>query len=84
MYLSTSVNLLGYCPPLIICEVNFHRNYSCAWLLHERTLCVCVCVYHVVLLIWSLRGLLFGLSDGDAKEAVSSTCRSVTLHAGKY
>ncbi|XP_076616729.1 ribonuclease P protein subunit p30 isoform X3 [Chaetodon auriga] len=26
-------------------------------------------------------GLLFGLSDGDAKEAVSSTCRSVVLHA---
>uniref|UniRef100_A0A7N9AXG0 Ribonuclease P protein subunit p30 n=1 Tax=Mastacembelus armatus TaxID=205130 RepID=A0A7N9AXG0_9TELE len=26
-------------------------------------------------------GLLFGLSDGDAKEAVSSTCRSVLLHA---
>uniref|UniRef100_A0A8P4G8W6 Ribonuclease P protein subunit p30 n=1 Tax=Dicentrarchus labrax TaxID=13489 RepID=A0A8P4G8W6_DICLA len=26
-------------------------------------------------------GLLFGLSDGDAKEAVSSTCRSVILHA---
>ncbi|KAM6964516.1 ribonuclease P protein subunit p30 isoform 2-T2 [Tautogolabrus adspersus] len=25
-------------------------------------------------------GLLFGLSDGDAKEAVSSTCRSVVLH----
>ncbi|XP_054455236.1 ribonuclease P protein subunit p30 [Anoplopoma fimbria] len=24
--------------------------------------------------------LLFGLSDGDAKEAVSSTCRSVVLH----
>ncbi|XP_008303035.1 ribonuclease P protein subunit p30 [Stegastes partitus] len=28
-----------------------------------------------------LRGLLFGLSDGDAKEAVSSTCRAVLLHA---
>ncbi|CAK6978137.1 ribonuclease P protein subunit p30 [Scomber scombrus] len=26
-------------------------------------------------------GLLFGLSDGDAKEAVSSSCRSVLLHA---
>ncbi|XP_042254128.1 ribonuclease P protein subunit p30 isoform X3 [Thunnus albacares] len=26
-------------------------------------------------------GLLFGLSDGDAKEAVSSRCRSVILHA---
>ncbi|XP_018544227.1 ribonuclease P protein subunit p30 [Lates calcarifer] len=26
-------------------------------------------------------GLLFGLSDKDAKEAVSSTCRSVLLHA---
>ncbi|KAK9530971.1 hypothetical protein VZT92_012442 [Zoarces viviparus] len=26
-------------------------------------------------------GLLFGLSDRDAKEAVSSTCRSVVLHA---
>uniref|UniRef100_A0A8C2YXK8 Ribonuclease P protein subunit p30 n=1 Tax=Cyclopterus lumpus TaxID=8103 RepID=A0A8C2YXK8_CYCLU len=26
-------------------------------------------------------GLLFGLSEGDAKEAVSSTCRSVVLHA---
>ncbi|XP_074484669.1 ribonuclease P protein subunit p30 [Sebastes fasciatus] len=26
-------------------------------------------------------GLLFGLSDGDSKEAVSSTCRSVLLHA---
>uniref|UniRef100_A0A3P8SJ63 Ribonuclease P protein subunit p30 n=1 Tax=Amphiprion percula TaxID=161767 RepID=A0A3P8SJ63_AMPPE len=26
-------------------------------------------------------GLLFGLSDGDAKEAVSSTCRAVLLHA---
>ncbi|KAM7374585.1 hypothetical protein PAMP_007232 [Pampus punctatissimus] len=26
-------------------------------------------------------GLLFGLSDGDAKEAVSSSCRSVVLHA---
>ncbi|KAK2884341.1 ribonuclease P protein subunit p30 isoform X1 [Channa argus] len=26
-------------------------------------------------------GLLFGLSDADAKEAVSSTCRSVLLHA---
>ncbi|XP_068610546.1 ribonuclease P protein subunit p30 [Brachionichthys hirsutus] len=26
-------------------------------------------------------GLLFGLSDGDAKAAVSSTCRSVVLHA---
>nr|XP_046233555.1 ribonuclease P protein subunit p30 isoform X2 [Scatophagus argus] len=26
-------------------------------------------------------GLLFGLSDGDAKEAVSSTCRSAVLHA---
>lgn len=26
-------------------------------------------------------GLLFGLSDRDAKEAVSSTCRSVLLHA---
>uniref|UniRef100_A0A665VD32 Ribonuclease P protein subunit p30 n=1 Tax=Echeneis naucrates TaxID=173247 RepID=A0A665VD32_ECHNA len=26
-------------------------------------------------------GLLFGLSDGDAKEAVCSTCRSVLLHA---
>ncbi|XP_023265020.1 ribonuclease P protein subunit p30 isoform X2 [Seriola lalandi dorsalis] len=26
-------------------------------------------------------GLLFGLSDGDAKEAVTSTCRSVLLHA---
>uniref|UniRef100_A0A8C9Y6R9 Ribonuclease P protein subunit p30 n=1 Tax=Sander lucioperca TaxID=283035 RepID=A0A8C9Y6R9_SANLU len=26
-------------------------------------------------------GLLFGLSDGEAKEAVSSTCRSVVLHA---
>ncbi|XP_045897328.1 ribonuclease P protein subunit p30 [Micropterus dolomieu] len=26
-------------------------------------------------------GSLFGLSDGDAKEAVSSTCRSVVLHA---
>ncbi|XP_041818912.1 ribonuclease P protein subunit p30 [Chelmon rostratus] len=26
-------------------------------------------------------GLLFGLSDGDAKEAISSTCRSVVLHA---
>lgn len=26
--------------------------------------------------------LLFGLSDADAKEAVSSTCRSVVLHAG--
>ncbi|XP_010753024.1 ribonuclease P protein subunit p30 isoform X1 [Larimichthys crocea] len=25
--------------------------------------------------------LLFGLSDGDAKEAVSTTCRSVVLHA---
>uniref|UniRef100_A0A3Q3G1E3 Ribonuclease P protein subunit p30 n=1 Tax=Labrus bergylta TaxID=56723 RepID=A0A3Q3G1E3_9LABR len=25
-------------------------------------------------------GLLFGLSDGDAKEAVSSACRSVVLH----
>uniref|UniRef100_A0A3B4YCU5 Ribonuclease P protein subunit p30 n=1 Tax=Seriola lalandi dorsalis TaxID=1841481 RepID=A0A3B4YCU5_SERLL len=28
-------------------------------------------------------GLLFGLSDGDAKEAVTSTCRSVLLHAGE-
>lgn len=28
------------------------------------------------------RGLLFGLSDGDAKEATSSTCRSAVLHAG--
>ncbi|XP_044035851.1 ribonuclease P protein subunit p30 isoform X2 [Siniperca chuatsi] len=26
-------------------------------------------------------GLLFGLSDGDAKEAVSSSCRSAVLHA---
>ncbi|XP_075891278.1 ribonuclease P protein subunit p30 [Nelusetta ayraudi] len=26
-------------------------------------------------------GLLFGLSDGDAKEAISSTCRSAVLHA---
>ncbi|XP_068455386.1 ribonuclease P protein subunit p30 isoform X2 [Clinocottus analis] len=26
-------------------------------------------------------GLLFGLSEADAKEAVSSTCRSVVLHA---
>ncbi|KAF1373447.1 hypothetical protein PFLUV_G00238950 [Perca fluviatilis] len=26
-------------------------------------------------------GLLFGLSEGEAKEAVSSTCRSVLLHA---
>ncbi|XP_069015945.1 ribonuclease P protein subunit p30 isoform X3 [Embiotoca jacksoni] len=26
-------------------------------------------------------GLLFGLSDGDSKESVSSTCRSVLLHA---
>uniref|UniRef100_A0A8C7X0Y8 Ribonuclease P protein subunit p30 n=1 Tax=Oryzias sinensis TaxID=183150 RepID=A0A8C7X0Y8_9TELE len=26
-------------------------------------------------------GLLFGLSDGDAKEAVSSTCRAALLHA---
>ncbi|TDG97626.1 hypothetical protein EPR50_G00209790 [Perca flavescens] len=26
-------------------------------------------------------GLLFGLSEGEAKEAVSSTCRSVVLHA---
>ncbi|KAL6095385.1 rpp30 [Pungitius sinensis] len=26
-------------------------------------------------------GLLFGLSDADAKDAVSSTCRSVVLHA---
>ncbi|CAJ1081298.1 ribonuclease P protein subunit p30 [Xyrichtys novacula] len=26
-------------------------------------------------------GLLFGLSDGDSKEAVSSTCRSAVLHA---
>nr|XP_020472384.1 ribonuclease P protein subunit p30 isoform X2 [Monopterus albus] len=26
-------------------------------------------------------GLLFGLSNGDAKEAISSTCRSVLLHA---
>ncbi|XP_040885583.1 ribonuclease P protein subunit p30 isoform X3 [Toxotes jaculatrix] len=26
-------------------------------------------------------GLLFSLSDGDAKESISSTCRSVLLHA---
>ncbi|XP_056153502.1 ribonuclease P protein subunit p30 [Lampris incognitus] len=26
-------------------------------------------------------GLLFGLSEGDAKDAISSTCRSVLLHA---
>uniref|UniRef100_A0A1A7XEG8 Ribonuclease P protein subunit p30 n=1 Tax=Iconisemion striatum TaxID=60296 RepID=A0A1A7XEG8_9TELE len=39
--------------------------------------------------LWELRGpydianlgLLFGLSDRDAKESVSSTCRSVLLHA---
>ncbi|XP_016518430.1 ribonuclease P protein subunit p30 isoform X7 [Poecilia formosa] len=29
----------------------------------------------------SLRGALFGLSDADSKEAVSSTCRAVLLHA---
>lgn len=45
--------------------------------------CVCVCVDDVVVLIWFLRGLLFDLSDEDAKEAVSSTCRSAVLHAGK-
>ncbi|KAM6897166.1 ribonuclease P protein subunit p30 [Xenentodon cancila] len=27
-------------------------------------------------------GLLFGLLDGDAKQAVSSTCRAALLHAG--
>lgn len=45
---------------------------------------VCVVAVRVVLLNVVLRGLLFALSDGDAKEAVSSTCRSVVLHAGKY
>ncbi|XP_070708505.1 ribonuclease P protein subunit p30 isoform X3 [Pempheris klunzingeri] len=29
----------------------------------------------------AVRGLLFGLSDGDAKEAVSSSCRCAVLHA---
>uniref|UniRef100_M4AM61 Uncharacterized protein n=1 Tax=Xiphophorus maculatus TaxID=8083 RepID=M4AM61_XIPMA len=29
----------------------------------------------------SLRGALFGLSDADSKEAVSSNCRAVLLHA---
>lgn len=37
----------------------------------------------VVLLTRFFRGLLFGLSDGEAKEAVSTTCRAVVLHAGK-
>ncbi|XP_011471796.1 ribonuclease P protein subunit p30 isoform X2 [Oryzias latipes] len=35
----------------------------------------------VVFLMCVFRGLLFGLSDGDAKEAVSSTCRAALLHA---
>lgn len=38
---------------------------------------MCVRVPHL-----HFSGLLFGLSDGDAKEAISSTCRAVILHAG--
>ncbi|XP_029383774.1 ribonuclease P protein subunit p30 isoform X1 [Echeneis naucrates] len=40
-----------------------------------------VTIYFCVFLTRLLSGLLFGLSDGDAKEAVCSTCRSVLLHA---
>lgn len=45
-------------------------------------MCVDVCAL-VKFLIQCCSGLLFGLSDADAKEAVSSTCRRVLLHAGK-
>lgn len=35
-----------------------------------------------MILNWGLRGLLFGLSEGDAKAAVSTNCRAVLLHGG--
>lgn len=48
-----------------------------------RSVCVCVCVWYCSPDL-TPSGLLFGLSDGDAKEAISSTCRSAVLHAGNF
>lgn len=30
------------------------------------------------------RGLLFGLSEGEAKSAVSTNCRATILHGGEH
>lgn len=42
---------------------------------------VVVCV---LILSSSDRGLLFGLSEGEAKAAVSTNCRAAMLHGGEH
>lgn len=61
-------------------SVSFWFHHSRKFLWHPQPheeLCVWCCSPDL-----TLRGLLFGLSDGDATEAISSTCRSAVLHAG--
>lgn len=43
----------------------------------------CVWFCHCYVPNPGLRGQLFGLSDWDSKASISSTCRTVLLHAGK-
>lgn len=61
-----------------------HQYYCVCYCSTTACVTACVTACGVVVLMLLLRALLFGLSDGDAKEAVSSTCRAALLHAGEH